>query len=320
MPRRKATLIYNPIAGPADRLAMMREVAILWRKHGWEVVLQPTQWAGHAELLARQAAVDGVELVLAAGGDGTFSQVAHGLAGTETIFAPLPAGTGNSMAKELLMPRPTHVRSGQLLDSAETLLHGHIHTIDLLQCGDGRHALLWAGAGVSAYVVDQIEPRTKTQKRFGAVGYFLQASTHILRFPRFESVIEVDGKRHEGVYNVINVSNCRRFVGGEVTLHPTAQWDDGVLEVALLEGRSAFNLYRAMWQARFGRIDLNRNATLLTGKYVSIATDRPMPYHIDGESAGQTPLTCRIRPQALRTLIPNTAPSDLFQQSGERFN
>lgn len=90
---RVATLIYNPHAGPANRLAVLRQVADLWKQRGWLIHLRPTRGAGDAQTLAREAALAGQRVVVVAGGDGTLSEAANGLVGTDTILAALPTGT-----------------------------------------------------------------------------------------------------------------------------------------------------------------------------------------------------------------------------------
>ncbi len=97
---KKATLIFNPRAGQLNMGAKVMPVIEFWRRRGWSVKLAPSEAPGHATELARQAAESGEQLVLAAGGDGTISQVANGLAGSETILAPLPVGTSNALARE----------------------------------------------------------------------------------------------------------------------------------------------------------------------------------------------------------------------------
>ena len=147
----------------------MALVADLWQAQGWQVDIQPTQAAGHATTLAKQAVATGSQIVIAAGGDGTLGEVANGLAETETILAPLPVGTANSFARELNMPLPGFWGRHQLLKAADMLLNGRIQPIDLgyttNSAGDGRYWLLWAGVGADGFLVENIEPRPKWSKK-----------------------------------------------------------------------------------------------------------------------------------------------------------
>ena len=93
-------IIYNPAAG-------RRRAARLWRvldvmvHNGVKLELAETQHPGHATTLAREAAADGADLVVAAGGDGTIAEVAAGLAGSDCMMGIIPLGTANVLAHEL---------------------------------------------------------------------------------------------------------------------------------------------------------------------------------------------------------------------------
>ena len=176
---RKATLIYNPHAGPLDCADMVEGAARYWRERDWAVTIWPTEREGHATELARKAADMGQTLVFAAGGDGTQGEVANGLAQTDTIMATLPIGTGNSLAKELHMPRPSRRQPNKLIEAAEALYKGNVHSADLGQIEDGRYWLLWCSVGIDSYLVNEIEPRSKRFKRLGAAGYVLKGRLQI---------------------------------------------------------------------------------------------------------------------------------------------
>ena len=63
-----------------------------------------SEYAGHAHELARQAAADGVDVVVAVGGDGTVNEVASALVNTESVFAVIPCGSGNGLARHQHIP------------------------------------------------------------------------------------------------------------------------------------------------------------------------------------------------------------------------
>lgn len=293
-------------------------MADTWQARGWETTIQPTQAAGHAAKLARQAAVSGHELVFAIGGDGTLGEVANGLVDTETAMAPLPAGTANSFAKELQMALPNWLNRNKLLQTADSLANGRIHHMDLGYTyqpgGNGRYWLLWAGTGADGYLVDQLEPRPKWSKLLGIFGYFIQGLSVAPRFPPMKATVTIDGVAFEDFFTLILVSNCRRYAGGELLLSPHAKLDDGLFEIWLFRGQGAGQVMRQLFQAKLGRL---RDATMIHGRYITIHTHPIFPCQTDGDKAGHTPLRCEIKPRALRLLVPDTASPDLFDQPGE---
>ena len=97
-------------------------------------------------------------MVFAAGGDGTLNEVANGLAGSDTVLAPLPLGTANVLAKELGIPMRTFLNDAWLLQVSKLLVDGRVQRMDLGQCDDGRYWLLWASAGLDGFLIERIEP------------------------------------------------------------------------------------------------------------------------------------------------------------------
>lgn len=311
-----ATIIYNPLAGPADMATTIERVAEFWEGRDWSVDIQPTHYAGHAVALARQAVSAGRRLVLAAGGDGTLGEVANGLAHSQTVMGPLPTGTGNSFGKELRMPRPNLIDHRALVEAAALLASGRVHHMDMGRFENGKYWLLWTGTGVDSYVVDRMEPRSKWSKRLGPVGYAVEAISIAPRFPPMEASVTVDGVQVDGMFLLILISNCRRFAGGEVLLNPEARLDDGLFEVFLFRGYGAAQTVSLLWQVWRGQHENNPDIVVLKGRHVSVETSEVMPLQTDGDPAGHTPFACHIEPAALRLLVPRTAPSGLFSGPG----
>jgi diacylglycerol kinase (ATP) len=324
---RPATLIYNPHAGRVTLHEQMRKVANFWLGRGWQVDLQPTRAAGHATQLARHAAAHGHEMVLAAGGDGTLNEVANGLVGSNTVMAPLPVGTANSFAKELGLPRPPlldllDLRDDRLLVTAEKLAHGRVQRMDVGQTtgNNGRYWLLWVGAGFDGYVVQQIEPRSKNFKRLGVAGYAAKGLFFLPGFKSIRALITIDEELTlQDDYLLINISNCRLFGGGEFMLNAQGVLDDGWMEVWLFreKGWQWSDMLHYLLEVSFANHAANPNIEMIPAQRITVQTDRPMPYHLDAEPAGQTPFSVVVQPQALRLLVPPSAPPDLFSLPSE---
>lgn len=299
----------------------MALIADFWRTQDWQVEIKPTEAAGHATELAREASTAGHHMVIAAGGDGTLGEVTNGLAGSPTIMAPLPAGTANSFAKELLMPRPGLLNRHRLLDAVDALAAGRVQGMDLGYTsnggtGNGRYWLLWAGVGADGYLVDQMEPRPKWSKRIGPAGYMLQGLFVLPRAPRFQAIITVDEQTFSGDYMLILISNARRYVGGIVDLSPNAQLDDGLFEVWLLAAGGVSRLAEYAVQAKWGDLAENAYVTKVNGRSIQITTEPSMPCQTDGDKSGSTPLSVQVKPRALQLLVPSTAPLDMFCEPG----
>ena len=254
-------------------------------------------------------------MVFAAGGDGTLREVAAGLTHSETILAPLPAGTANSFAKELGLPRPGLLLPPPMEQLDTLLVEGRVQRMDVGWSGDDTW-LLWSGVGLDSYVIDHVEPRPRWSKNLGHAGYILQSLPWIPLFDGVPMTVEVDGTPINDTFMLVIISNCRRY-GGEVTLNPEAVLDDGVFEVWLFRGNRLQDAVRYATALLAGRHGDEPGVTILQGRHVSVRSERPWPVHADGDKAGTTPYWCTIRPGALRLLVPSSAPSDLFRAAGE---
>lgn len=325
---KRATLIFNPRAGQLLMNGKLDTVARFWRARGWRVSMQPTSSPGDAVELARRAASEQVDLVLAAGGDGTLSQIANGLVGSQTILAPLPIGTSNALARELGLPRLNYLDPDAPLAASRALLDGRVQTVDMHyveRANASGYALLWTGIGADGFLVQQLEPRPTWSKRLGAIGYSIQALSVVHKLPSMRAVVQVDDQTVEGDLLLIVISNCRLYAGGLVELSTQARFDDGHFEVSLFRaGEYSARMIsprlglmaRYMAEVRLNLQEFDAGVISLSGKRVVVETWPRMPCHVDGESAEFTPLTCEVRPGVLQLLVPGQAPADLFAAPG----
>ena len=142
MPISKRCVIFNPAAG---RGRAQRRLEALRRVWGESAEFRPTQHAGHATELARQAVEDGFNLVLAAGGDGTVHEVANGILASprrDVVFGIIPIGSANDFAHSLRhqFGTPTAADETQPLDLMA--LAGKSVTKRLLPVGIGLLVLI----------------------------------------------------------------------------------------------------------------------------------------------------------------------------------
>ena len=154
----RAVLIYNPVAGPQFPSSQRRTdpdwltdtVAYLERQGGViEAVAAESPQAISA--IARRAASESAELVIAAGGDGTLRAVADGLAGTQTALGILPRGTVNVFARECGIPLD------DLRAACDLCLAGTIRRLDLGRI-DGHHKIKLMISNGRSEIADMVHP------------------------------------------------------------------------------------------------------------------------------------------------------------------
>jgi len=252
--------------------------------------------------LARQAAEDGADLLVAVGGDGTVNEVANGIAGLDVELAVIPRGTGWDFVRTYGIPR-------KLEPAVEVALQGRTREIDLGRAryrswgGTEREALFAniASAGMSGAIAKRAN---ETSKALGGKASYLWATLAVFSRWRSDEVrVWVDGKEHAGRMHDVVVANGRYF-GGGMKICPEAEPDDGLFDVLLIGDLTKRDLLLTLPKTYRGRHLPHPKATVLRGSQVEIETPEPLPVELDGEQPGMTPAGFEIVPRALRLRVP----------------
>lgn len=319
---RSLRLIANPAAasgraqGPA-----LREAAGVFAAAGWTVSLRQTEAPGHARVLAAEAAAEGLDAVIAAGGDGTVHEIVNGLVGSVTALGVLPAGTGNVLAAQLgLIGIPTPLHRGDLVAAAEALADAPIRSVDTgrLNCEGApeRHFLLWAGIGLDAQVALDLENEQRVLKqRLGAAAFGILGLKQALTGPGIAAEIRCDGQRLAGPLILAVVANIPLY-GGALVLNPRAAMDDGRLDTSLFFRRGRWSFLRHLGAVVTRRPDFDADWRQRPARRITIEAEQAIPVHADAEPCGTTPLSIEIRPASLRLLLPASVPAGLVTAPG----
>ncbi|MCX7859997.1 MAG: diacylglycerol kinase family lipid kinase [Chloroflexus sp.] len=300
----RTLIVFNPTAGHAEQLeAELEAAAQVWREQGWTVELQPTNGPGDGRRLARQAATNGYELVVAAGGDGTINEVVNGLAGSQTMLATLPLGTMNVWARELGLPLQPRA-------AAQTMLAWAPRAIDLGRAGD-RYFLLMAGIGFDAAITANVRPDEK--RRFGALAYVARGIEEVMRIRGTRARILLDGRPIKARVLMIVIGNSQLY-GGLVKITHRASIDDGLLDVCVIKGDNGINAIGHLIAILRRRFSLNPDIAYYRAHSIEVITRPSLPVQVDGDPIGATPMRFSVVPSAIRALLPPDLPDDLIQQ------
>ena len=294
---RRCAVIYNPTK-VSDQFRPNAEAAL--SAGSW----QDTLWLetaaddpGHG--MTRQAVTEGVDLVIAAGGDGTVRVVADGLAETGVPMGVVGAGTANLLALNLELP----TRETEALEIATT---GSPRPIDLIKITvddqPAQHFAVMAGAGVDAMIMDETDPELK--KRIGSAAYFMAAGKALGRLP-IKATIQVDGhhaRRRKAM--LILVANVGK-VAPNITLIPDALPNDGQLELLVASPRGVLDWFKVVGRLIGRRERADKPLEIMPGRRVRVRLKKADDYQLDGDVAGTfTTLTAEVVPSALQVMFP----------------
>jgi YegS/Rv2252/BmrU family lipid kinase len=296
----RALIITNPAAARADEGRLLAARARLVAG-GWAVEIGRTGRPGDGERLARAALADGVDVVIAHGGDGTTMDVAAALIGTERALGLLPAGTGNLLAGNLHIPRSWRA-------AIDVILAGSPRPIDmgLLTTAAGSRCFAVAcGTGFDAELMRGTAPRHK--RVFGMGAYVATAVGLSAGIRRTRVRIEADGVVHEAHAFIVLVANCGEIIPGILPIHAAIRPDDGVFDIAILDAASFASALRVMWRLFQRQPHADPGISFLRASRVAITTEPVLPVQADGEASGTTPLAVELLPRALHVLAPRRA-------------
>lgn len=306
MAGKRIKLIINPNAdmGSAWRQATdLRPIVDELGGADWAGTVYPT----HATELARQAGLDGYDLVVAVGGDGTVHEVVNGLmqvpAEKRPQFGVVPLGSGNDFAHAIGMS----TKPDQAL---KQVLTGQPRKIDLGVVEDehGRKEYwdnsLNIGFGGSVNIYSHSLPVVR-----GFLMYLTAVLLTILRhYDVLEMKITTDEKSWSDELMMLAVCNGEREGGGFLTA-PGAKVDDGVLNFTAVKKVSRPMMFRLIPEFLRGSQGGFKQVSMGTLKTMEITCPQPLTLHTDGETyAGFASnvhhLKIQILPQALEILAP----------------
>jgi diacylglycerol kinase family enzyme len=287
-------LILNRLAGrggPRESRALG-----LLQENGWEMqVIEVCDGPGMA-LAARQSIQQGVECIVAAGGDGTVSAVAAVVAGTNAVLGVIPLGTLNHFARDLGIPLDPY-------EAAKVLLRRRVVCVDVGEV-NGLRFINNSSLGLYPNIVRYRESRERTGwSRLIAFGAACLVAARRYRFLKLH--MEVDGEVYKRRSPFLFVGNNRYEVEG-LRLGRRARLDEGRLSLYVSDRTGRWGLVRIAIAALMKRLRSNRDFAVLPAQSVLVQAHRKrIRVALDGEVIRlHPPLRYSIRPGLLRVICP----------------
>ena len=295
---RRCAVIFNPVKISDDfREAMSARLAAAhWADPMW----LPTAEDDPGRSMAASAVEQQVDLVVAAGGDGTVRVVADGLANSGIPMGIVPSGTANLLARNLGIPLVE-------ADAIEVVLSGRTRTIDLIKLtvdeGESEHYAVMAGMGIDAMIMD--ETRDDLKDKIGTAAYFVAAARALGRLP-VPMRIKVDDHRTHRRRAMMCVVGNVGGLPGNITLIPGAQPDDGLLDVYVASPHRFTQWIRVFVRLITRRSNSQDRVDQWRGRRVDVQLERPDSYQLDGDVVGELRrLLAEVQPQALSVRVPS---------------
>jgi diacylglycerol kinase family enzyme len=291
------TVIVNASSGTGCPADYERELERHFAAHGVAADVVLVHSGEQIVATAQSAVAGGAQCVVAAGGDGTVSAVASQLAGTPVTLGVLPLGTLNHFARDNRVPLDV----GQAIAA---IAQGHRIEVDV---GEVNGRLFINNSSIGLYP-DIVLDRERQRRRLGRGKWtaLAAASLHAARrYPVLKLALDVDGQPlHRRSAFVFIGNNEYKMAGFEIGARE--RLDRGVLSLYVTQRTGRFGLLLLALRALFRRLEQARDFDSLLAARVVIETPKShMRVATDGEVVVmRTPLEYRIRPRALRVLVP----------------
>lgn len=268
--KKKAVFIINLISGTSDKAAIPGLIDQYLDKTQFEYEIAVTQYAGHASEIAAKAKDDGVDVVVAIGGDGTVNEVARAIVHSSTALGIIPCGSGNGLARHLLLP--LNVRK-----AIEVINRCEIRQLDYGIINDYPF-FCTCGMGFDAFVSMKFAEAGKR----GPITYVENVLREGLKYKPETYTIEDESGTLQYKAFLISCANASQY-GNNAYIAPQASMSDGLMDVIIMEPFDVFEAPQISIEMFSKTLDKNSKIKTFRCKKLHIHRSKPGVIHYDGD-------------------------------------
>ncbi len=309
---KKCTIIYNKKSGKIKPKVMIGTFYDVVEKHGYSLNVITTKKPGDAAEIVKELP-DDIDLVIAAGGDGTFDEVINGNMQREKklLLAQLPLGTTNDIGSMFGLTQ-------NYKRDLEIILKGVKKNIDIIMI-NGRPFVYVAAFG--NYINISFDTPKKWKEIFGRLAYILFGFMGLKdRIRKYNIKYKVNGKVKEGEFSFIFITNSSRIGGVDVD-YPDMKLDDNKFEVLLCNLNTKPDILKALIYAKNNGVDNVPGCEYYSTSELELEFDH-IPKHswgLDGEEfKSKTDKYTFTVDKSIEILIPDKNVKKLFLEEDKR--
>lgn len=312
--KKKAVFIINLISGTSDKAAIPGLIDQYLDKTQFEYEIAVTKYAGHASEIAAKAKDDGVDVVVAIGGDGTVNEVARAIVHSSTALGIIPCGSGNGLARHLLLP--LNVRK-----AIEVINRCEIRQLDYGIINDYPF-FCTCGMGFDAFVSMKFAEAGKR----GPITYVENVLREGLKYKPETYTIEDDNGTLQYKAFLISCANASQY-GNNAYIAPQASMSDGLMDVIIMEPFDVFEAPQISIEMFSKTLDKNSKIKTFRTRHLHIRRDKPGVIHYDGDPVMTgADIDVELKPKGINIIVNTMAdrserqPNALQNAAAELFN
>lgn len=270
MRKKKLLFIINPISGTASKDSVPMLIDRYIDKERFDVEIRFTERAGHAIEIANEAKANGVDVCVAVGGDGTVNEVARALAQSKTALGIVPLGSGNGLARHLMIPL-------NVKGSLEIINECEIHELDYGVIND-HPFFCTCGMGFDAFISKLFADAGKR----GKITYLENVLKTGLQYKpeTYEVTMDEETKTYKAF--LISCANASQY-GNDAYIAPQASMRDGFLDVVIMEPFDIIEAPQISLEMFNKTLDKHSKIKVFKTRHLTIRREQPGVIHYDGD-------------------------------------
>ncbi len=285
-------MIYNPKSGKQTFTTHLDMINKRLKKEGYIGHAIETKYHKHAIKIAQDIEKTPVDLLIIAGGDGTFNECLNGLMkhGKIPTLGYLPVGTSCDIAHTLGIPRNIH-------KALDLVFKGKHVMMDIIKSNHGYFTYV---AATGSYVDISYQTPKKMKKRLGYIAYLLSGIKAFFTVPKMALTIDTPTYKKKDTYTLILLTNSQKIA--RLTLVDRPVLDDGKIDLITFAYIPLLNNF--MYAVKF----LLNPKSLIGLKRIQASSgvidmQEPYPWSQDGEAQGKGKLTFEVIQKKLPIVI-----------------
>ena len=268
--KKKIVFIMNPISGTSDKKDIPYLIEELLDQEQFDYSIRKTEYAGHAYEIAKESKEQGIDIVVAVGGDGTVNEVGRALVHSNTALGIIPTGSGNGLARHLLIPMKIKGAIQVLNDCEITDLDYGIINEHPFFCT--------CGVGFDAFISEKFAEAGKR----GPITYLENILKEGLKYKPETYEIEAENGTIKKKAFLISCANASQY-GNNAYIAPQASMSDGMIDVIIMEPFDALEASQISIEMFNKTLDKNNKIKTFRSKEIKIYRKAPGVIHYDGD-------------------------------------
>jgi YegS/Rv2252/BmrU family lipid kinase len=300
----KTQVIVNPESNRGRTRKRWKKIKEVLKAFIKEFKYEFTEKPSQATEISRAAILDGSELIVGVGGDGTMNEIANGFFEKKALINPeaslgiVPSGTGCDFSKSLNIPAGLQNALSMMTRTSSLPIDiGRIKFLNHEGKEEERYFLNIADFGFGGEVVNRMNQNRAKRK---ASSYLKSTLATFLSYKSKKVILKIDGQDVSSDEYLIGAISNGKIFGKGMKIAPNACLDDGLFDVILVKGMKVLEFVRNIWKIYAGTHLDHPKISFFQGKRIVAHLEDPeeeVLVEIDGEQVGKLPAMFEILPR-----------------------